>query len=50
VHAWDPLTPIEEVTRALDDMVKSGKILYAGISDTPAWVVSQANTFANLRG
>jgi aryl-alcohol dehydrogenase-like predicted oxidoreductase len=50
VHAWDPLTPIEEVMRALDDMVKSGKILYAGISDAPAWVVSQANTFANLRG
>jgi aryl-alcohol dehydrogenase-like predicted oxidoreductase len=50
VHAWDPLTPIEEVMRALDDMVKSGKILYAGISDAPAWIVSQANTIANLRG
>ena len=50
VHAWDPLTPIEELMRALDDMVKSGKILYAGISDAPAWVVSQANTIASLRG
>jgi aryl-alcohol dehydrogenase-like predicted oxidoreductase len=50
VHAWDPMTPIEEMMHALDDMVKSGKILYAGISDAPAWVVSQANTLANLRG
>jgi aryl-alcohol dehydrogenase-like predicted oxidoreductase len=50
VHAWDYLTPVEEVMRALDDMVSSGKILYVGISDTPAWVVSQANTVAELRG
>src|ERR687887_746015 len=50
VHAWDPMTPIEEMMRALDDMVKSGKMLYAGISDAPAWVVSQANTLASLKG
>jgi aryl-alcohol dehydrogenase-like predicted oxidoreductase len=50
VHAWDQTTPIEEMMRALDDMVKSGKILYIGISDAPAWVVSQANTLANLKG
>jgi aryl-alcohol dehydrogenase-like predicted oxidoreductase len=50
VHAWDPLTPVEELMRALDDMVKAGKILYAGISDAPAWIVSQANTIANSRG
>lgn len=50
VHAWDPMTPIEEMMHALEDMIKSGKILYAGISDAPAWVVSQANTLANLRG
>jgi aryl-alcohol dehydrogenase-like predicted oxidoreductase len=50
VHAWDPLTPIEETIRALDDMVRAGKILYIGISDTPAWIISQANTIANLRG
>ncbi len=50
VHAWDPLTPVEELMRALDDMVKAGKILYAGISDAPAWIVSQANTLANSRG
>ena len=50
VHAWDPLTPLEETIRALDDMVKAGKILYIGISKDPAWTVSQANTLANLRG
>src|SRR5262249_29767520 len=42
LHIWDAFTPVEEVVRALDDMVRSGKVLYAGISDTPAWIVSQA--------
>jgi aryl-alcohol dehydrogenase-like predicted oxidoreductase len=50
VHSRDFVTPIEEVMRALDDAVRAGKILYAGISDTPAWVVAQANTLAALRG
>ena len=50
VHAWDQTTPIEEMMRALDDMIKSGKILYIGISDAPGWIVSQANTLANLKG
>lgn len=50
LHAWDYVTPVEEVMRALDDMVRAGKILYVGISDTPAWIVSQANTVAELRG
>lgn len=50
VHAWDFMTPVEEVMRALDDMVRAGKILYIGISDTPAWIVSQANILAELRG
>lgn len=50
VHAWDFLTPVEEVMRALDDLVRAGKVLYVGISDTPAWVVAQANTLAALRG
>jgi aryl-alcohol dehydrogenase-like predicted oxidoreductase len=50
VHAWDQMTPIDETMRGLDDLVKSGKILYIGISDAPAWIVSQANTLANLRG
>jgi aryl-alcohol dehydrogenase-like predicted oxidoreductase len=50
VHAWDPMTPVEETMRALDDLVRAGKILYAGISDAPAWVVSRANTLADLMG
>ena len=50
VHAWDFLTPVDEVMRAFDDLVRAGKIIYAGISDTPAWIVSQANTMAALRG
>jgi aryl-alcohol dehydrogenase-like predicted oxidoreductase len=50
VHAWDDLTPVEEVMRALDDVVKQGKVLYAGVSDTPAWVISQGNTIAQYRG
>ncbi len=40
LHAWDFTTPEDEVLRALDDMVRAGKILYIGISDTPAWIVS----------
>ncbi|MGB0523194.1 MAG: aldo/keto reductase [Flammeovirgaceae bacterium] len=46
VHMWDFTTPIEEMMRGLDDLVRSGKVHYIGISDTPAWVVSQANTLA----
>ena len=50
LHMWDGMTPVEEVMRALDDLVRAGRVLYIGISDTPAWVVSQANTLADLRG
>lgn len=50
LHAWDFLTPIDEVMRSFDDLVSSGKVLYVGISDTPAWVVSSANTMADIRG
>lgn len=50
VHIWDYLTPIEELMRSLDDVIRSGKVLYIGISDTPAWIVSQANTMSQLRG
>ena len=50
LHMWDGMTPVEEDMRALDDLVRAGKVLYVGISDTPAWVVSQANTLADLRG
>jgi len=50
VHIWDPSTPMEETMRALDDAVRAGKVRYVGISDTPAWVVSRANTLADWRG
>jgi len=50
LHAWDFLTPVEEVMRGLDDLVRAGKVLYIGISDTPAWIVSRANMLAELRG
>lgn len=50
VHIWDPATPIEETLRALDDLVRAGKVLYLGFSDVPAWVIARANTIAELRG
>jgi aryl-alcohol dehydrogenase-like predicted oxidoreductase len=50
LHIWDFMTPVEEVMRAFDDLVRQGKILYAGVSDTPAWIVSRANTLSELRG
>lgn len=50
VHAWDFTTQIEEVLRGMDDLVRSGKVLYIAISDTPAWIVSRANAIADLRG
>src|SRR5258708_27057931 len=50
VHMWDQLTPVEEVMRGLDDLVRQGKVLYVGISDAPAWWIAQANTLAQLRG
>ena len=50
VHMWDRHTPVDETMRALDDQVRAGKILYVGISDAPAWVISRANTLAAWRG
>ncbi len=49
LHIWDQLTPIEEVMRGFDDLVSSGKVLYVGISDAPAWYVARANTLAELK-
>ncbi|TCM45712.1 aldo/keto reductase [Kribbella sp. VKM Ac-2568] len=46
VHFWDRHTPVEETLRALDDAVRTGKILYAGISEAPSWIVARANTLA----
>jgi aryl-alcohol dehydrogenase-like predicted oxidoreductase len=50
LHMWDFMTPIEEIMRSLDDVVRSGKVRYIGVSDTPAWIVSRANTMAEMRG
>lgn len=50
LHAWDFTTPVEEVMHAFDDLVRQGKVMYIGISDTPAWIVSQANTLAQANG
>jgi aryl-alcohol dehydrogenase-like predicted oxidoreductase len=50
LHAWDFTTPVAEVMRAFDDLVRQGKVMYIGISDTPAWIVSQANTLAQAHG
>lgn len=50
LHAWDFTTPVEEVLRAMDDLVRAGKVLYVGISDTPAWQVAHMQTIADLRG
>src|SRR3981081_4015948 len=49
VHIWDEITPVEEVMRGLDDLVRQGKVLYVGISDAPAWGVGQANRMAGIR-
>jgi aryl-alcohol dehydrogenase-like predicted oxidoreductase/quinol monooxygenase YgiN len=50
VHAWDGLTPVQEILRALDDLVRSGKVHYVGVSNTPAWVVARSATLAELQG
>jgi aryl-alcohol dehydrogenase-like predicted oxidoreductase len=50
LHIWDQITPVDEVMRGFDDLVRAGKVLYAGVSDAPAWWISQANTLADLRG
>ncbi len=50
LHIWDDLTPIDEVLRGMDDLVRQGKVNYVAISDTPAWVVAKGNTLAELMG
>lgn len=49
-HMSDGVTPVEELVRGFDDLVRAGKILYAGLSDFPAWRVARAATIAELRG
>jgi aryl-alcohol dehydrogenase-like predicted oxidoreductase len=50
VHAWDYTTPVDEVLRGLDDLVRAGKVNAVALSDAPAWVAAQANTLAGVRG
>jgi aryl-alcohol dehydrogenase-like predicted oxidoreductase len=49
-HVWEGTTPIEEVLRAMDDLVRHGKVLYLGLSNIPAWQVSRMQAMAELRG
>ncbi len=50
LHNWDVHTPIDETMAALEDLVRSGKVRYIGVSDTPAWKVAQANVTSMFRG
>jgi len=50
LHSWDFTTDIEQVMRSLDLLVQQGKVLHIGFSDTPAWVLSRAQTIAEMRG
>jgi aryl-alcohol dehydrogenase-like predicted oxidoreductase len=50
LHAWDMITPIEEVIETLDHLVREGKVRYLGLSNVPAWYLARAQTLAELRG
>lgn len=50
LHAWDRLTPAEEVMRTFDDLVRCGKVRYAGLSNVPAWYAARVQTLAEWRG
>jgi aryl-alcohol dehydrogenase-like predicted oxidoreductase len=50
MHMWDGITPIDEVMRALDDLVRAGKVVHVGASDTPSWTIARGITLAELRG
>jgi aryl-alcohol dehydrogenase-like predicted oxidoreductase len=50
MHAWDGVTPVEEVMSTMNDLVRAGKIRAIGLSDTPAWYLARAQTLAELRG
>jgi len=50
LHFWDNSTPVEQIVRGLDDVVRSGKAHSVAISDAPAWVIARANTIAEFRG
>lgn len=50
LHTWDMLTPVDEVMRTFDDLVRSGKVRHVGLSDVPAWYASRAQALAEFRG
>jgi aryl-alcohol dehydrogenase-like predicted oxidoreductase len=50
LHTWDRITPIEEVVQTFDDLVRVGKIRYAGLSDVPAWYAARAQSYAEAHG
>ena len=50
LHVWDFTTPVEEVVRGLDDLVRQGKVLYVAMSNVPAWEIARMQTIADLRG
>jgi aryl-alcohol dehydrogenase-like predicted oxidoreductase len=50
LHAWDRVTPVEEVVNTLSDLIRAGKIRYYAFSDTPAWYAARAQTLAEKEG
>ncbi|MFJ8813614.1 aldo/keto reductase [Amycolatopsis thermoflava] len=50
LHVWDDTTPVEEILRGMDDLVRQGKVLHVAISNVPAWQVSRMQAIADLRG
>jgi aryl-alcohol dehydrogenase-like predicted oxidoreductase len=50
LHTWDRITPVEEVVQTFDDLVRAGKIRYAGLSDVPAWYATRAQSYAEAHG
>lgn len=50
LHVWDFTTPVEEILRGMDDLVRHGKVLYVAMSNAPAWEISRMQAIADLRG
>jgi aryl-alcohol dehydrogenase-like predicted oxidoreductase len=50
VHYWDWTVDVQELMDSLHILVEQGKVLYLGISNTPAWIVAEANSYANAHG
>lgn len=50
LHVWDDSTPVDEILRGMDDLVRQGKVLHCGISSAPAWQIARMQTIADLRG